>query len=107
MNTPWRRWLAVTAVGLMLGSALLRAQRPPEWSRPTEPFRIVGNVYWVGTYDLSSYLITSPEGHIVINTGLADSVPQIRANIERLGFRISDVKILTATHAHWDHVAGL
>ena len=85
----------------------LDAQAPPEWSRPTEPFRIVGNVYWVGTYDLSSYLITSPDGHIVINTGLPDSVAQIRANIEKLGFRIADVKILTATHAHWDHVAGL
>jgi hypothetical protein len=56
------------------GSALLGAQVPAGWSRPTEPFRIVGNVYWVGTHDLSSYLITSPEGHIVINTALADSV---------------------------------
>ncbi len=106
MNTQWLPWCAVAAVGLTLGS-LLGAQDPPEWSRPTEPFRIVGNVYWVGTHDLSSYLITSPEGHIVINTGLADSVSQIRSNIEELGFRVSDVKILTATHAHWDHVAGL
>jgi metallo-beta-lactamase class B len=106
MNAPWLRWSAAVAVGLTFGSPL-GAQDPPEWSRPTEPFRIVGNVHWVGTYDLSSYLITSPEGHIVINTGLADSVPQIRANIETLGFRLSDVKILTATHAHWDHVAGL
>jgi metallo-beta-lactamase class B len=93
-------------VGLAL-SSLVVAQGSPEWSRATEPFRIVGNVYWVGTYDLSSYLITSPDGHIVINTGLQDSVPQIRANIETLGFNVSDVKVLTATHAHWDHVAGL
>jgi metallo-beta-lactamase class B len=106
MNTQWLRWCAVAAAGLTLGWPL-GAQGPAEWSRPTEPFRIVGNVYWVGTHDLSSYLITSPVGHIVINTGLADSVSQIRANIERLGFRVSDVKILTATHAHWDHVAGL
>ena len=106
MNTQWLRWCAAAAVGLTLGSPLA-AQAPPDWSRPTEPFRIVGNVYWVGTYDLSTYLITSPDGHIVINTGLADSVPQIRANIEQLGFKIADVKILTATHAHWDHVAGL
>ena len=106
MNTRSLRWCAVAAVALTLASPL-GAQAPPEWSRPTEPFRIVGNVYWVGTYDLSSYLITSPEGHIVINTGLPDSVSQIRANIEKLGFRVSDVKILTATHAHWDHVAGL
>lgn len=106
MNAQWLKWCAVAAVGLTLGCRL-GAQGPPEWSRPTEPFRIVGNVYWVGTHDLSSYLITSPEGHIVINTGLADSVSQIRSNIERLGFRVADVKILTATHAHWDHVAGL
>ena len=106
MHTQSLRWCAVAAVALTLASPLA-AQAPPEWSRPTEPFRIVGNVYWVGTYDLSSYLITSPEGHIVINTGLPDSVAQIRANIEKLGFRIADVKILTATHAHWDHVAGL
>ena len=106
MHTQSLRWCAVAAVALTLASPL-DAQAPPEWSRPTEPFRIVGNVYWVGTYDLSSYLITSPDGHIVINTGLPDSVAQIRANIEKLGFRIADVKILTATHAHWDHVAGL
>ena len=99
MNTRWLRWCAVAAAALTLASTL-NAQAPAEWSRPTEPFRIVGNVYWVGTYDLSSYLITSPEGHIVINTGLPDSVAQIRANIEKLGFRISDVKILTATDAH-------
>jgi metallo-beta-lactamase class B len=106
MGTQSLRWCAMAAVGLILGWSL-GAQRPAERSRATEPFRIVGNVYWVGTYDLSSYLITSSQGHIVINTGAADSVPQIRANIERLGFRISDVRILTATHAHWDHVAGM
>ena len=83
------------------------AQGVADWSRAYEPFRIVGNVYWVGTYDLSSYLITSPQGHIVINTGLADSVPQIMRNIEKLGFKTGDVRILTATHAHWDHVAGM
>lgn len=91
---------------MLLGSSLL-AQEQADWSRPFEPFRIVGNVYWVGTYDLSSFLITSPEGHVLINTGLTDSVPQILGNIRTLGFRPVDVKILTATHAHWDHVAGL
>jgi len=95
VNRHWRRWFAAAAACLTLASPL-GAQDPPEWSRPTEPFRIVGNVYWVGTYDLSSYLITSPEGHIVINTGLRDSIAQIRANIEALGFRISDVKLTGA-----------
>jgi metallo-beta-lactamase class B len=106
MHTAPFRSYAALALALSL-VAPIAAQSPPDWSRPTEPFRIVGNVYWVGTYDLSSFLITSPEGHILINTGLPDSVPQIRANIEALGFKVSDVKVLTATHAHWDHVAGL
>jgi len=79
----------------------------PDWIKPFPPFHMVGNVYWVGTYDLSSYLITTPAGHILINTGLAQTVPQIKAGIEQLGFKLSDVKILTATHGHFDHVAGL
>ena len=106
MNTHFLRSYAVGAAALTVGCSV-GAQGRAEWSRPTEPFRIVGNLYWVGTHDLSSYLVISPEEHILINTGLPDSVSQIRANIERLGFRVSDVKILTATHAHWDHVAGL
>lgn len=77
-----------------------------DWTRPIPPFRIIGNVYWVGTYDLSTFLITTPSGHILINSGLAETVPAIRAGIEQLGFKISDVKILTASHGHFDHVAG-
>jgi len=68
---------------------------------------MIGNVCWVGTYDLSSFLITTPSGHMLINTGMADSVPQIKSGVEQLGFKFSDVKILTATHSHIDHVAGL
>jgi metallo-beta-lactamase class B len=64
-------------------------------------------VYWVGTYDLSTYLITTPEGHILINTGLTQTIPEIKAGMEQLGFKLSDVKILAATHGHFDHVAGL
>jgi metallo-beta-lactamase class B len=79
----------------------------PEWVKPFPPFRIVGNVYWVGTWDLSTYLISTPQGHILINTGLSQTVPQIKAGVEQLGFKLTDVKILTATHGHFDHVAGL
>lgn len=78
-----------------------------EWSDPCEPFRIAGNLYYVGTYDLSSYLITTPKGHILINTGLAASVPMIKKNIEQMGFKFSDIKILLTTQAHFDHVAGM
>ena len=79
----------------------------PEWVKSFPPFRIIANVYWVGTYDLSTYLITTPEGHILINTGLASTLPQIKSGVEQLGFKFSDVKVLTATHGHFDHVAGL
>jgi photosystem II stability/assembly factor-like uncharacterized protein/glyoxylase-like metal-dependent hydrolase (beta-lactamase superfamily II) len=78
-----------------------------EWIRSFPPFRIVGNVYYVGTYDLACYLIVTPAGDILINTGLAESASQIKANIESLGFKMSDVKILTVTHAHFDHVAAM
>ena len=83
------------------------AQQNPDWVKPFPPFKILGNIHWVGTWDLSTYLITTPQGHILINTGLAETVPQIKANVELLGFKLSDVKILTATHAHSDHVAGM
>ena len=77
------------------------------WIKPTEPFRIAGNLYYVGTYDLACYLITTPNGNVLINTGLAESVPMIRKNIEALGFSFYDLKILLTTQAHYDHVAGM
>src|SRR5437868_12014797 len=79
----------------------------PDWVRPFPPFKILGNIYWVGTWDLSTYLITTPQGNILINTGLPVTVPLIKANVEQLGFKLSDTKILTATHGHFDHVAGM
>jgi metallo-beta-lactamase class B len=83
------------------------AQDNPEWTRPFAPFRIIGNIYWVGSYDLSTYLVTTPQGHILINTGIGDTAQKIKASVEQLGFTMRDVKILTATHGHWDHVAGV
>ncbi len=70
------------------------------------PTRVIGNVYYVGSKDLASYLITTPEGHIVINSGFERTVPLIQKSVESLGFKMSDVKILLASHAHSDHVAG-
>ena len=81
---------------------------PPEnWVRPFEGFRVIGNLYGVGSYDLSVFLITTDDGHILINTGLRDSTQMIRNNIESLGFRLEDVKILLTQQAHWDHTAAL
>ncbi|MBH97452.1 MAG: subclass B3 metallo-beta-lactamase [Rhodospirillaceae bacterium] len=78
-----------------------------EWLQPFPPVRIIGNLYHVGTYDLASYLITTSEGHVLVNTGAYDSAELIRENIEELGFAFEDIKILLTQQAHWDHVADL
>ncbi|HKS39481.1 MAG TPA: subclass B3 metallo-beta-lactamase [Blastocatellia bacterium] len=77
------------------------------WNRPVEPFRIAGNIYYVGATEVSSFLITTPEGHILLDSGLAETVPLIQANLKKLGFKIEDVKILINSHAHYDHAGGL
>jgi metallo-beta-lactamase class B len=94
---------------LALSGSVASAQVPQnaDWRRPFPAFQLIGNVYWVGTYDLSTYLITTDAGHILINTGFEETVPLIVGGVEQLGFKSSDVKILLATHAHLDHVAGL
>lgn len=82
-------------------------ETPAEWSKPYPPFRIAGNLYYVGTYDLACYLITTTQGNILINTGLAASAPMLKANIETLGFKITDTKILLTTQAHYDHLGAM
>ena len=76
------------------------------WTKPFPAYRVAGNLYYVGGYDLASYLITTEKGHILINTGAYDSVPGIKKSVESLGFSFSDIKILLSMQAHWDHVAG-
>jgi metallo-beta-lactamase class B len=78
-----------------------------EWEAAYQPFRIAGNLYYVGTYDLGCYLITTSQGNILINTGLAASYTQIKNNIETLGFKFSDTKILLTTQAHYDHLGAM
>jgi metallo-beta-lactamase class B len=78
-----------------------------EWTATYQPFRIAGNLYYVGTYDLGCYLITTTKGNILINTGLAASESQIISNIETLGFKFSDTKILLTTQAHYDHMGAM
>jgi metallo-beta-lactamase class B len=82
------------------------AQDNPEWTMPHKPFRVIGNVYYVGSQDLASYLITTPDGLILINSSLTTSVPLIRKSVEALGFHFKDVKILLISHGHSDHAAG-
>ena len=83
------------------------AQPKDEWRTPFPAHRIVGNVYYVGTYDLACFLITTPKGNILINTGIDGSAPMIASSIESLGFKVKDTKILLTTQAHNDHVAGM
>jgi len=87
-------------------AAQLNAQTE-RWTTPFPGHRVIANLYAVGTYDLGVFLITSEQGHILINTGLEDSTPLIRENIESVGFRLEDIKILLTMQAHWDHTAAL
>jgi len=76
------------------------------WSEPATPVHIAGNIYFVGTNELAMYLFPSPAGHILLDSGFEESVPVVKANVERLGYRFEDIKILLASHAHADHVGG-
>ena len=83
------------------------AEQRALWNRPVEPFRIIGNVYYVGTAHISAYLVTDGSGHVLIDGGMEESAPLIAQNVARLGFRIQDVRYLLINHAHWDHAGGL
>jgi metallo-beta-lactamase class B len=89
---------------LLLCATLLPAQR--DWDDPFPPHRIADNLYYVGSKGLASYLVTTKEGHILINSSFERTVPLIRASVEQLGFQFSDVKILLGSHAHNDHMEG-
>jgi len=99
-----RKLLCLFVVLLSVGS--LHAQTHPDWTTPVAPFRIAGNLYYVGTRDLAAYLVVTPAGDILINSNLASSPPLIRHSVEQLGFHFSDIKILLISHAHSDHAGG-
>ncbi len=103
-----RRLTASLAVGLLVVITVCQAlaQGASERLTPFPAFRIAGNLYYVGSKDLASYLITTPSGDILINSSYEASVPLIQKSIESLGFKMSDVKILLISHAHDDHDAG-
>ena len=102
----WRRAVPALAAAIIFSTAPIPAQDTAAWTRPFPPFRIAGNLYYVGSEDLASYLIVTPQGDILINSDLESSVPLIRKSVETLGFHFSDVKILLISHAHYDHCAG-
>jgi len=114
MPLAGRQCVALGIVALLSVPDAAQAQEPvspPDDSAyrmsPVEPFHVMDNIYVVGeTLHLTNYLITSDEGHILIDAGYAESVPKIIANIEALGFNVQDIRYLVASHAHSDHVAG-
>jgi metallo-beta-lactamase class B len=87
-------------------TAVSRADVPKDWTTAIDPFKIAGNLYYVGSRDLAAYLVVTPQGNILINSNLETSPPQIRHSVEQLGFKWSDTKILLSSQAHYDHVAG-
>ena len=106
-----KRYQVSTALLLILLAVMAckrnaAAQNDPSWTEPFPPFRIVGNLYYVGSKGLANYLIATPQGHILINSDLEANVPLIRDSMDKLGLKFSDIKILLISHAHWDHDAG-
>src|SRR3954453_4914501 len=97
-------WLRLTL--LVALSALPLASQRAERNKPLPPHKVIGNVYFVGTVNLGSYLVTTPEGHILVNTDYEETVPAIRASVEKLGFKFTDIKIILGSHAHGDHMEG-
>lgn len=93
---------------MLAAFALLFVLSPEDqrWNAPVEPFRIVANIYYVGAAEVTSFLITTPKGHILIDAGYEETAPMIRDNVAKLGFDIRDVRILLNTQAHYDHAGG-
>lgn len=112
LNTLLKKIAFAAVLSVMVAATAAQQVKEPkpwskEWSKPYKPFRIAGNLYYVGTYDLACYLITTPKGNILINTGLAASEKQIKQNIKALGFKFADTKILLTTQAHYDHMGAM
>ena len=110
MTGGGRKWLIGFGVLAALVIALgfqWRASIRQNRSVPDEPFRIAGNLYYVGATGVTSFLLTGPEGHVLIDGGYPETAPLIIASIAQLGFDIRDVKVLLNSHAHFDHSGGL
>lgn len=106
------RKILITAVLLLAANNVLaqdaiNCSSCAEWNKPVAPFNIYGNAYYVGTEGLSSVLVTSPQGHVLLDGALPQSAPLIQKNIEALGFRMKDVKLILNSHAHFDHAGGI
>lgn len=102
--------LVLAALPALAPLSTARAQSAEEaraWNEPVEPFRIAGNLYYVGAREVAAYLVATPEGHILLDGGLPETAERIEASVTKLGFRLEDVKLLLNSHAHFDHAGGL
>jgi metallo-beta-lactamase class B len=100
----------VTLAAFLLATKSLFAQADEtsrSWNKPVAPFRIIGNLYYIGATEVTSFLITTPQGHFLLDGGFVETAPQIEHNIAELGFKLTDVKFLLNSHAHFDHAGGL
>ena len=95
-----RPWVVAAAI------AVFQVPNPANWTNPVAPFRAIGNIHYVGTEDLASWLLTSPDGHVLIDSGVQQNAAHILAGIRKLGFNPKDVKFLLTTQAHFDHVGA-
>jgi metallo-beta-lactamase class B len=93
--------------GFLLIAATALAAHPPSWTEPVAPFKVAGNIYYVGTAELASFLITTPSGHILLDAPLEENVPHLLDSIETLGFAPADIRLLINSHAHFDHLGGM
>ena len=98
-------WAAPAALPTPLSAAAVRDLFAP-WKAPVPPRHLAGNLYYVGASGVSSYLITTPTGHILIDTGFAETVPLIQHSVEQLGFKLTDIRFILSSHAHNDHTGG-
>src|SRR5258706_13446792 len=96
--------LAVSLLAQTPSTISLLDSLKTEGNQPVKPFRIIGNIYYVGASDITSYLIVTPEGNILIDTGFESTVPIIRSSVEQLGFKFKDIKVMLSGPAHLDHV---
>jgi metallo-beta-lactamase class B len=102
------RTLAALALMLVASPSFGQfAEARNQWNQPVSPFRVVANIYYVGTAGVSAFLITDPKGHILLDGGLPESARLIAGNIQKLGFKLEDVEYLLNSHAHFDHSGGL
>ncbi|MEP6685689.1 MAG: subclass B3 metallo-beta-lactamase [Verrucomicrobiota bacterium] len=102
--------LCVIASTVLFAASQVHGQASAEsrsWNQPVKPYHLIGNIYYVGASEVTSFLITTPEGHILLDSGYAETLPQIKANVRELGFNLREIKILLNSHAHLDHCGGI